>query len=365
MLPRRELLMLAQTYNPDKHAIGGYYMSEKLDGCRCFWDGGLTRGIGTAHVPWAGIINPKTGQPKTKIKPVSTGLWSRYGNPINAPEWFLNALPCVPLDGELWAGRGGFQKVTSTIRKDKPVDTEWANIQYGIFDTPDFEAFIADGRIKNTSQLTDVTGVKEFMQQIPESRNPDWQSLTGAPQFSHSLAQLNDWIDNFNEVTFLIHQTKLPDDNFEAAVIVAEKKREMILKGAEGIFLRAPDSVWIPKRVKTSLKVKGALDDEGTVVGFTSGRKTDKGSKLLGMIGALILDYEGKRLELAGLTNQEREFNEEYQRVFATCNPGVDMPEDFQGVMFKLGDKVTFTYRELTDEGLPKEARYLRKRNDG
>ena len=44
------------------------------------------------------------------------------------------------------------------------------------------------------------------------------------------------------------------------------------------------------------------------MVGFTSGRETTKGSRLLGKIGALIVDYQGKRLELSGLTDAEREF---------------------------------------------------------
>ncbi len=44
-MPRRELLQLAHTYKPDKHKIAGWYISEKLDGTRCFWDGGLTSGL--------------------------------------------------------------------------------------------------------------------------------------------------------------------------------------------------------------------------------------------------------------------------------------------------------------------------------
>ena len=32
-------LMLAQNYDPDKTDPTGYYMSEKMDGVRCYWDG--------------------------------------------------------------------------------------------------------------------------------------------------------------------------------------------------------------------------------------------------------------------------------------------------------------------------------------
>lgn len=361
-MARRELLMLAKVYNPHKHKVGGWYMSEKHDGGRAFWDGGLTRGLPTPQVPWASLINPKTMQPKNKIKPFCTGLWSRYGNPIIAPEWFLNSLPCCPLDGELWAGRGNFQKVMSTIRKDTPVDDEWKQIQYAVFGTPDLACFAADGEIKNANHVATLEGVMGWVAANCKDRIEDWIGLVGGPSFSSELAHLNEWVDNFSDVAFMIKQTKLPVCDHEAMNIALEKKAEIVLSGGEGVFLRDPRSVWTPKRVGTSLKVKGALDDEGTVVGFTSGRKTEKGSKLLGLIGALILNYNGHRLELSGLTNEEREFYHTTETDYARNHPGEDMPEDTQGAMFKLGDKVTFTYRELTDDGIPKEARYLRKR---
>ena len=47
-------------------------------------------------MPWASIIDPKTGKKKAKIKPVATGLWCRYGNPIIAPDAFLNLLALLP-----------------------------------------------------------------------------------------------------------------------------------------------------------------------------------------------------------------------------------------------------------------------------
>ncbi len=360
-MARRELLMLAQPIKEDKHKVGGYYMSEKLDGGRCFWDGGLTRGQPTSSVPWAGLLNPKTGQPKKKVKQVATGLWSRYGNPIAAPDWFLNTLPCTPLDGELWAGRGNFQQVMSCIRKDKPVDEEWKNITYGIFGAPDFKEFGKDGEIKNANQLTDVRGVTKWLDELDDELKEDWFTLSGT-NFSVELANLNAWVDNFNETTFLIHQTKLPEDNDEAMAMAIDFKIKVISEGGEGVFLRNPEGSWTPKRNHDGLKLKGVLDDEGVVVGFTSGAETEKGSKLLGLIGALVLDYNGQRLELSGLTDDERRFASFNEEEWATTHPGEDMPVEFQGAHFKRGDKVTFLYRELSDTGIPKEARYFRKR---
>jgi hypothetical protein len=79
------------------------------------------------------------------------------------------------------------------------------------------------------------------------------------------------------------------------------------------------------------------------------------------LIGALILDYNGKRLELSGLTDEERRFATEDTEAHAWHNPGEDMPTGTEGKHFKVGDKVEFRYRELSDAGIPKEARYLRQ----
>lgn len=359
-MARRTLLMKGDKYKPEKHKIGGWFMSEKIDGGRIFWDGGLTRGMRTVEVPWAGIINPKTGQPKAKIKPVSTGLWSPNGNPIIAPDWFLNSLPCCPLDGEMWLGRGKFQKTMSCLRKDTPVNSEWKEIRYGVFGTPNFQAFLADGEIKNPQQHTNLKNTEEWFDDLELE---DWFCLRGEPAFETEVMHLCEWIDETSDTVYVIPQTKLPDDHDEAARIVYEKKASIISEGGEGLFLRCPESIWTPKKMsKTSLKAKGQHDDEGIVTGFTCGRETDLGSKLLGRIGSLVLDYKGQRLELAGLTDEEREFATEADRHYANEHPGEDMPEGTQGKHFKVGDQVTFTYFELSDDGIPKLARYLRQR---
>ncbi len=91
---RREFLQLAEPLVLAKRdrkgnlafKVGGKFLSEKLDGTRCFWDGGVSRDLPTDSVPWASILDPKTGKKKAKIKPLATGLWSRYGNPIMAPD---------------------------------------------------------------------------------------------------------------------------------------------------------------------------------------------------------------------------------------------------------------------------------------
>ena len=74
-------LWLAQMYRPGL-PLADYWVSEKFDGVRGYWDG--------------------------------TALISRGGERIPAPAWFTQGWPSTPMDGELWAGRGRFSHAQST-----------------------------------------------------------------------------------------------------------------------------------------------------------------------------------------------------------------------------------------------------------
>ena len=181
--------------------------------------------------------------------------------------------------------------------------------------------------------------------------------------FNDELMFLREFLEAQNDRVFIHQQVRLPEDETAAREMVNEFLRKVLDQGGEGCVIRNPLATWTPKRHKGLLKFKPFEDAEARVVGFTSGRETDKGSRLLGKIGALIVDYKGKRLELAGLTDAEREFlNPDMSRTAAE-QPGKDMPSFFQGKCFKTGQSVTFKYRELTDDGIPKEARYWRRRD--
>lgn len=360
---RREFLQLAKTFRPGKDKIGGWYVSEKLDGTRCFWDGGLTRGMKTELVPWASVTDPKNGKRKLKLKPVATGLWSRYGNPIIAPDSFLDLLPPCPLDGELWAGRGNFQLCRSICGGDTP-DPRFDQIQYAVYGSPPIDLVMGDGEIKNSNfhATFDLDKFAHFIAACTHSHRPDFVTLDVESTFGDELLALNEMLDG--DRIYMHKQVRLPQDEEAAQAAVEVELQKAINNGGEGVVIRNPQAVWTPKRVANLLKYKPFEDDEGFIVGFTSGRETDKGSKHLGKIGALILDYKGKRLELSGLTDEEREFAEPDMRELAAKRPGIEMPASFQGKHFKLGQKVSFIYRELTDDGIPKEARYYRPRDE-
>jgi len=86
------------TINPE-----GWWMSEKLDGVRAYWDG--------------------------------KKFLSRLGNEYHAPDWFKEKLPETPLDGELWLGRKKFQQTVSIVRRQDKND-EWKKIKLVVFDAP-------------------------------------------------------------------------------------------------------------------------------------------------------------------------------------------------------------------------------------
>jgi len=359
---RREFLQLADHYEPSKFDVSGWFISEKLDGTRCFWDGGLSRGLKTEDVPWASITDPKTGKKKNKIKPRSTGLWSRYGNPIIAPDWFLNALPCCPLDGELWAGRGQFQLCRSICGGDTP-DSRFDKIVYAAYSSPPLASIFSTGEIKNANMIRamDFIILEHWVRQRLEQFDDDFRYTPPGAVFADELRFLGENLENTDCSRCYLHaQTKLIDTSVKAQV--EDYLARVLDRGGEGVVIRNPNVSWIPKRHKGLLKYKPFLDAEAIVTGFTSGRETAKGSRLLGKIGALITDYKGQRLELSGLTDAEREFANSMARDWATNNPGIDAPYWVEGLQFTKGQTVTFKYRELSDDGIPKEARFWRRR---
>lgn len=96
-------LTLAQVY-PDGMDPSGYWVSEKLDGVRAYWDG--------------------------------SKLWFRSGQPVGAPAWFTRGFPPQPLDGELWLGRGEFELLSGIVRKVEAVDAEWKQVKFMLFELP-------------------------------------------------------------------------------------------------------------------------------------------------------------------------------------------------------------------------------------
>ncbi len=98
-----QLILLKSFQNQKNIDVKNWYMSEKLDGVRGYWDG---------HA-----------------------LYSRSGRKFAAPAWFISDFPDYELDGELWTKRGDFEHIVSIVNQQKPHEG-WKKISYQIFEVP-------------------------------------------------------------------------------------------------------------------------------------------------------------------------------------------------------------------------------------
>ncbi len=364
----REFLQLAHKFEPAKHSVAGWFWSEKLDGQRAWWDGGCTRGIPAEMVPWANV--EKHGRFRHQV--VSTGLWSRYGQVVRAPDWWLDLMPKAPFDGELYAGRGNFQLVESTVKEHVAGDG-WSQIQYLAFGMPSYTQVFQTGAINNTN-FKKVISLTECLRFIEKRIGNGHYCPADSRMFQDTYTIMKmKWADKVgrHEPGFnILLQEQLPFGT-DAANAEVERVLNVITDlGGEGVILQKPEAVWHPSRMHSCLKVKRLQDSEATVVGYVTGRATDKGSKLLGLMGALVVDWEGKRFELSGFTDAERALGwsgsgyTDSAYAWAAANPETECPSWIHASAFPRGSQVTFRYRELTDDGIPKEARYFRKRGE-
>ncbi|MFH1873179.1 MAG: DNA ligase [Pseudomonadota bacterium] len=251
-------LLLAERYR-DSVDVSRYWVSEKLDGVRAVWDGKTLR--------------------------------FRSGNPVPAPRWFVEALPRQPLDGELWLGRGSFDQLSATVRRQSPDDSEWRRVRYMIFELPNASGSFTE----RSEQIRAVTAAAKlpWLQAVAQFRVADAAALQG-------------------------------------------KLRDVVRQGGEGLMLHRDDAACQVGRSDALLKLTPWLDAEARVVAHLPGK-----GKYAGKLGALRMEMpDGRRFALgSGLSDDLR------------CNPP------------PLGTLVTYRYRELTPQGMPRFPRYLRLRD--
>lgn len=325
----REFVMLAKKF--DQNYVGGWFVSEKLDGMRALW---VPWSVGklTTEIPWA-----NTDKDKEPI--VCTGLWSRLGKVIRCPEWWTQGLPeGVCLDGELWLGRNQFQNTISVTRSHHG---DWTDVKYYVFDSPGYEAFLSDGKINNPMFKKEFSG---FLKP---------QSTVMNRQFS----AVYEWLLGLklpDHVT--VHeQVRLPTKGYFE--VIREQLDKVILSKGEGLILRDPLSIWFPKRSNSLLKVKPYTDSEGIVTGYTWGK-----GKYEGMLGALRVKWKDVSFEIGtGFTDEQREMVGEDVLREGERNAGNKVNEGYSSLHFPKGTTVQFTYTGLTSYGVPREGRLLRK----
>lgn len=250
-------ILLANVYR-NQADVAQYLVSEKLDGVRAIWDGQTLR--------------------------------FRSGKEMHAPRWFVEGLPKQSLDGELWLGRGSFERLSGIVRRELSDDAEWRQVRYMVFELPGAAGTFREraGQIKQVVRQANVPWLQEIQQFPAVDRN----SLQ---------KQLN----------------------------------EIVKAGGEGLMLHRADALYVTGRNDALLKLKPLDDAEATVIAHVPGK-----GKYTGMMGALRVEMaDGKRFQIGtGFTDAVR------------ANPPA------------VGTLITFTYRGLTKNGLPRFASYLRIR---
>lgn len=312
-MKHREFVMLAQTYNQEKHNLNGAWLSEKLDGMRALWLPS-TRGMLSDDVPFCNRLRDNRSY-------MCTGLWSRYGKVIHCPSWFTKGLPLHPLDGELWIARKKFQQLMSTVKELNP-SSGWHNVRYMMFDIPAYSSFYTEGQIRNPN----------YEYYFPGSRDHADEQLT----FEHAVYALRRGF--YGEHVQALPQFQMAYTKHEAESQLDSFLAGIVSEGGEGVMLRRGSSRWNPSRSHELVKVKPYYDSEARVEGWTIGE-----GKYTGVLGSLIVNWKGIRFNLSGMDDSQR-WN--YEK------------------LFPIGTIVTFRYRELSVLGVPKEARFLRIRAD-
>ena len=219
-------LLLAQVYRPGL-PLQDYWVSEKYDGVRGFWDGRTLR--------------------------------TRGGETVQAPAWFTAGWPEVPMDGELWAGRGRFSHAQSTTRQQQPGDVAWRQMRFMVFDLPGDKGTF-DERLPALNALVESLG-QPWVQAVPQRR-----------------------VANDAALQALLHRT--------------------VRAGGEGLMLHRGASLYRAGRSDDLIKVKTHEDTEARVVAHLPGK-----GRHAGRLGALLVETpSGQRFRLgAGFSDADRE----------------------------------------------------------
>ena len=182
-----------------------YLVSEKYDGVRGHWDGSTLR--------------------------------YRSGRTVPAPGWFTARLPRTPLDGELWLGRGRFDELSGIVRRTVPVDAEWRQLRYMVFELPQAAGTFAERAHR----------IREIAAQAA------WAPLVA------------------------VEQTPVTDRE-----ALRRRLAATVAQGGEGLVLHLASAAYRAGRSDVTMKLKPELDTEAVVVAQHPGQ-----GRLEGQLGAL------------------------------------------------------------------------------
>jgi len=216
--------LLAKVYKQEN--VSEWWVSEKQDGVRVIWSG--------------------------------EKLHFRSGKLISVPDWFTENFPEQLMDGELWMGRGTFEKLSGIVRNIQPNHNDWRQVRYMLFELPEHPGTFTR-RVRKMVKLTETLKIS-WLQPIPQIR--------------------------LNSEDALLNMLD-----------------EIVTKGGEGLILHRADSLYHSGRSDDLLKLKPWQDAEATVVEILPGK-----GKFNGMMGSLLVtDESARRFRIGtGFSNKER-----------------------------------------------------------
>ncbi len=218
-------LVLAEHYH-SQIDLSRYWVSEKYDGARAWWNG--------------------------------REFVSRGGNVYRAPGWFARNFPQHTLDGELWMGRGSFQRLMQTIRDHTPDEKAWREVRFMVFDAPDIDG-----------------------------------------PFNQRQSMLKSWVAAAQNPRLEI----VPQQRVSSHVALQQLLVRVTEEGAEGLMLARDDNRYRAGRHTGLIKMKLHQDAEATVIRHLPGK-----GKYRDVMGSLLVeDDQGRRFRLGtGFTDAER-----------------------------------------------------------
>ncbi|MDL0080760.1 DNA ligase [Helicobacter zhangjianzhongii] len=228
-----QVLLLMDYHKAKPNNLQEYVMSEKLDGVRALWNG--------------------------------KQLITRNGRVINAPTCFTKDFPPFMLDGELWIGRGEFEKILALVQKDcthcpchSPSTDKhqslWDKVGYYVFDVPD-------------------CGL-ESSQKAPKP-------CTLFERLSVLESYLSGKAGKATRITPIKHQPITSEKELFAHL------RDLSKQGAEGLVLRKINAPYEQTRSTNALKLKLYEDTECKVIAHHKGK-----GKYASKLGSLTCEQE-------------------------------------------------------------------------
>ena len=343
--PNAKILKAEDANKRPSKKIKGWMMSEKLDGLRWVWDG-------SHFITTSGSI------------------------PFYVPGWVKELMPIgVPLDGELWFERDGFNEIVG-ISNTKPggkysqkdLDFKWLSFSFNVFDVP----ALSERFEKRIDILKEVVQLREEF--WPEIRKKYFKILKKIDP------------DKFKPFKKLecplrfVEQIKIKDEDH-----LAEYFTKIVELNGEGLIVRDHKSFYENgRRPKIALKYKKQADAEAIIIDVLP---TDKeGSRLDYLVnGPDGAEYQAMGKILCKLTDSQgipikhsdgndvifkigTGFSDEQRENY--CNP--DSEHFIFNPVTEQSAIITFGYMEFNKEnGKPRLPRFHRvrqpisKSNDG